>query len=255
MVAIREIQLQRAYLLHSRPYRDQSLLVNLLTEQLGHVSAVVYIGKSKKSNKKGLLQPFASLLIELKGQGDLKTLSRLEHADKSLQLSGNFLFSGFYLNELMVRLLPENIGLDSLFSLYEQSLDNLLNQHKLESTLRQFEFRLLQEIGFSLDFSNIEESKGQYQITPNDANAFDQIDANSSVDEYYYIAGKGFVEANYPLNSPRYLRQHLIAIGDGNLQQADVLFTCKRLMRQVLKSYLGSKPLNSRKLFSNRFAK
>ena len=103
----REIQLHRAYLLHSRPFRDSSLLVNLLSEEHGHVSAIVYVGNSKKSNKKGLLQPFACLQIELKGQGDLKTLSRLEHAEKSINLTSHHLYSGFYLNELMVRLLPE----------------------------------------------------------------------------------------------------------------------------------------------------
>ncbi|KGJ97706.1 DNA repair protein RecO [Thalassotalea sp. ND16A] len=245
MSVSKELNLQKAYLLHSRPYRDSRLLVNLLTEQHGHVSAVVYIGKSKKANKKGLLQPFACLQIELQGSNDLKSLSRIEHADKSLALSGNFLFSGFYLNELMVRLLPENIPCESLFQLYQTSLNQLLLQSPLEPMLRKFELTLLAELGFSLDFHDLQQQPEQpsTQISEPYGN------------ELHFVPEQGFVLADFDLSLPRYNRQHIIAIGDGKLEQADVLLTCKRLMRQVLQSYLGKKPLNSRKLFSNKFAK
>ena len=98
---------QSAYLLHSRPYRDNQSIVELITEHEGKVSALVYIGKSAKSNKKALLQPFSPLSIVLKGKSSLKNLSRVESASKSITLSGNYLYSGFYINELLVRLLPE----------------------------------------------------------------------------------------------------------------------------------------------------
>ncbi|WOH37332.1 DNA repair protein RecO [Thalassotalea fonticola] len=241
MAANKDINLQQAYLLHSRPYRDSSMLVNLLTEQNGHVSAVVYVGKGKKSNKKGLLQPFANLQIEIKGKNDLKNLSRIEHAEKSMQLSGNYLFSGFYLNELMVRLLPENIPLENLFSLYQNSLAQLLAQNDLEPLLRRFEMSLLAELGLSLDFSEL-------TAKPLDVN-------EPFCEDVYFIQEQGFVSADYQCNLPSYKRSHLITIGDGKLEQADVLLTCKRLMRQVLKSYLGNKPLNSRKLFINKLAR
>lgn len=241
MAANKDINLQQAYLLHSRPYRDNSMLVNLLTEQNGHVSAVVYIGKGKKSNKKGLLQPFANLQVEIKGNNDLKSLSRIEHAEKSMQLSGNYLFSAFYLNELMVRLLPENIPLENLFSLYQESLTQLLAQNSLEPLLRRFEMNLLFELGLSLDFSEL---------------ATKPLDVNEPYcEDVYFIQEQGFVNADYQCNLPSYKREHLITIGDGILEQADVLLTCKRLMRQVLKSYLGNKPLNSRKLFINKLAR
>lgn len=285
----REIQLHRAYLLHSRPFRDSSLLVDLLSEEHGHVSAIVYVGKSKKSNKKGLLQPFACLQIELKGQGDLKSLSRLEHAEKSINLASQHLYSGFYLNELMVRLLPENIPCPILFNLYQACLTRLSAQQAIEPLLREFELTLLNELGMSLDFDTIVESviqaeaakseqtlasaksykvhsqdKYQHQITETDCyNEYNQDviyqqhhnQTGENTEAWYFIPEQGFVKADTLLNYPRYNQQHLLAIGDGKLTDAKVLLTCKQLMRQVLALYLGNKPLNSRKLFLNRLAK
>ena len=224
------VELQQAFVLHSRPFRDQSILVNLLTENNGHVSAVVYVGSSKKSNKKGLLQPFSCLNVDIQGRNDLKNLSYVELAQKSISLAGNHLFSGFYINELMVRLLPENIALEQLFSLYKQSLSELENKSDIEPILRKFEMCLLQELGLSLDFSEI-----------NEATATESL--------YCYLPEQGFVLAEFANNSPTYNGQHLIDIGYGKLLNRDVLLTSKRLMRQVLKSYLGNAPLHSRKLF------
>ena len=224
------VELQQAFVLHSRPFRDQSILVNLLTENNGHVSAVVYVGSSKKSNKKGLLQPFSCLNVDIQGRNDLKNLSYVELAQKSISLAGNHLFSGFYINELMVRLLPENIALEQLFSLYKQSLSELENKLDIEPILRKFEMCLLQELGLSLDFSEI-----------NEATATESLNC--------YLPEQGFVLAEFANNSPTYNGQHLIDIGYGKLLNRDVLLTSKRLMRQVLKSYLGNAPLHSRKLF------
>ena len=268
MARTKEVELHRAYLLHSRPYRDSSLLVDLLSEEHGHVSAVVYVGKSKKSNKKGLLQPFSSLQIELKGQSDLKTLSQIEPAQKSLQLSSKFLYSGFYLNELMVRLLPENIPCPDLFQLYQTSIYALSLQQSIEPVLRRFELSLLEELGMSIDFSSIDESPlesddetsppdfddGQYfMANQQDSNTF-RINEPKPV-YWHFIPEQGFIRADGTVNFPSYKQLHLQQIGHGNFSDANVLLTCKQLMRQVLQLYLGNKPLNSRKLFFNRLAK
>ena len=249
MAITSELNLQKAYLLHSRPYRDNRLLVNLLTEENGHVSAVVYVGKGgskgKSANKKGLLQPFAKLDVELKGNGALKNLSKVENAEKSLPLESDYLFSGFYLNELMVRLLPENIELESLFEFYQTSINQLANKDQIEPILRQFELTLLTELGLSLDFSILDLQQNQ------NPNNYDIREPH--FDCHYYLPEQGFVLANFAGKTPAYNTEHLRMIGDGNFHQADVLLTFKRLMRQVLQGYLGNKPLNSRKLFSNKF--
>lgn len=254
----REVLLHNAYLLHSRPFRDSSLLVNLLSEEFGHISAIVYVGKSKKSNKKGLLQPFSCLQIELKGQSALKTLSRVEHAEKTLQFKGNYLFSGFYLNELLVRLLPENIPCESLFHFYQQSLIGLQQEDLLEPLLRRFEMTLLEELGLSLDFSVLENDDTDVAHFPE--NEYSDIPLEYQVEQpsqnyWQFIPEQGFVKAQFEQQYPLYDGEHLAEIAMGNLIKSDVLLTYKRLMRQVLQRYLGNKPLHSRQLFVNRLAK
>ena len=123
---------QSAFLLHSRPYRENQILLEFLTSQQGKISAISYLGKSLKSNKKALLQPFSPLKIVLKGQGNLKYLKRVEPESKSFKLSGNYLYSGFYLNELQVRLLGEHIPYDELYYQYQQSIEQLSEQFKIK---------------------------------------------------------------------------------------------------------------------------
>lgn len=220
---------QKAFLLHSRPFKDNQLIVDLLTEHNGKVSAVVYTGKTLKTNKKGLLQPFLPLKILLKGKGQLKNLSRIESCGKSYALIGNYVFCGFYLNELMIRLLGEHVECPYLFNKYIESLEGLAEQKNQEQTLRSFETVLLDELGQSFDFSSIFESDEQY---------------------FYYILEQGFIPVIEKLPLPIYNREKLILIAQENFDDVETLKTFKLLMRQVINNLLGGKPLNSRKLFT-----
>lgn len=219
---------QEAYLLHSRPYRENQLLLEFITKQQGKVSALSYVGRSAKSIKKGLLQPFSPLKIVLKGKSSLKNLSRVEASQKSFSYSGHYLFSAFYLNELLVRLLGEHIACEYLFNQYKTSLEQLNLQQPLEVILRQFEFVLLDELGVSLDFSPV-------------------IETNTS--HFYYLAEEGFIPVLNKLSLPRYAREHLLVIAQ-QTQATAAEFQCyKMLMRQIINQLLDGKPLNSRKLF------
>jgi len=218
---------QSAFLLHSRPYRESQLLVDLLTEHDGKVGAVVYSGKTAKSNKKSLLQPFQPLRISLKGRSNLKRLSLVESAGKSIPLSGNFLFSGFYVNELLVKLLPELIPCDELFKQYQLTLQQLDLQQGIEPILRQLELMLLEDLGVALDYSPAYVDDGLPYV--------------------YFCAQQGLVatacgQGNYP-------KAHIQQIAEQSYQSPEVLQTFKRLMRQIIEHLLGHKPLNSRKLF------
>jgi DNA repair protein RecO (recombination protein O) len=226
---------QSAFLLHSRPYRENQILLEFLTAQQGKISAISYLGKSLKSNKRALLQPFSPLKIVLKGQGSLKYLKSVEPEKKSYQLSGNYLYSGFYLNELQVRLLGEHIPYDELFCQYKQSIEQLSLQQPIEFVLRHFENRLLEELGMTIDFSAI--------VLENNHN-------------YHYLPEKGFVPAS-SLHAtkkqldPCYKAEHLLSIANEELSTKEVMQTYKVLMRQVINHLLDGKPLNSRKLFKN----
>ncbi len=222
---------QSAFLLHSRPYRENQILLEFLTAQQGKISAISYLGKSLKSNKKALLQPFTPLKIVLKGQGNLKYLKRVEAESKSYQLTGNYLYSGFYLNELQVRLLGEHIPYNELFLQYQQSIEQLAQQSSIELILRDFEKSLLEELGMSIDFSPV----------------FSENNAN-----YHYFPEQGFMPVISKLAQPCYNSLHLQAIAKENVLVKEVMQTYKILMRQIINHLLDGKPLNSRKLFTQK---
>lgn len=222
---------QLAFVLHSRPYREHQQLLDLFTEYDGKVAVVVYVSKSAKSNKKGLLQPFTPLKVILKGNGSLKKLARVEADQKSYRLVSDYLYSGFYLNELLIRLLGEQMPCDGLFLSYQQSLAQLSQQTSLEITLRSFEMNLLEELGVSFDFTPVL-----------DTDAF----------RFYFVPEQGFVPAFNQLKLPSYETQYLQAIAAGQISSSDVLKCYKLLMRQVINSLLGNQPLHSRKLFAKK---
>ena len=222
---------QLAFVLHSRPYREKQVLVDLLTENDGKVAALSYVGHSTKSSRKALLQPFLPVNVTLKGQYGLKNLARVEPAGKSILLKQNALFSAFYLNELLVKLLPENISCIELFQQYHSSLTDLLAANKLEITLRQFEVTLLAELGVSFDFSLVFEH---------------------TASGFYYLPEDGFIPAYTVLKQACYDRTHLQAIAQQDFSNTATLVTFKALMRQVINHLLGGVPLHSRKLFSKK---
>lgn len=220
---------QLAFVLHSRPYRENQVLVDLLTENDGKIAALSYVGHSSKSSRKALLQPFLPVHVTLKGQHVLKNLARIEPAGKSCPLKQKSLFSAFYINELLVKLLPENIPCLELFQHYQISLNALLESHEIEITLRQFELILLAELGVSFDFTLVFEH---------------------TASGFYYLPEDGFIPAYTALKQPCYDRIHLQAIAGDNFSDPLTLATLKALMRQVINHLLGGVPLNSRKLFS-----
>ncbi len=217
---------QRAFLLHSRPYRENQLLVDLLTENDGKIGAVIYSGKTAKSNKKSILQPFSPLLIAYKGKSNLKSLTMVESAGKSLLLTGRFLFSAFYVNELLVRLLPELISCEPLYKQYVMTLRALEAKEFIEPSLRKFELALLEELGIALDFEPAGHSDYRYLS---------------------FCTESGFVPSDSAIGN--YDKHHIQAIAQNNFHTPEVLLTFKRLMREIIDHLLGHKPLHSRKFF------
>lgn len=235
---------QHAFVLHSRPFQENQQLVELLTEHDGKLSALVYVGQSKRSIKKGMIQPFLPLKITFKNQDtSLKRLTNIEAVANSYPLTKHNLYSGFYVNELLVRLLTDDIVCEALFEQYQITLSALAESHPIAPQLRQFELSLLAELGLSFDFTPV--------FTEN----------NDNVIGFYFIAEQGFVPAyQYAINTittPWFNIQHLQGIAEhiyhGKvLVSKDVEQTFKLLMRDVINHLLDGKPLNSRKLFEKR---
>lgn len=106
---------QRAFVLHSRPWSETSLMLDVFTEESGRVRLVAKGARSKRSNLKGALQPFTPLLVRFGGRGEVKTLRSAEAVSLALPLSGITLYSGLYVNELISRVLEHETRFSELF--------------------------------------------------------------------------------------------------------------------------------------------
>ena len=223
------MELQPAYVLHSRPYRDSSALVDLLTLH-GGLQRVVWRGARR--NKGGRPQAFTPLLVALYGRGDLKTLRQAEVAGSHVRLQGEALFSGLYLNELLVRLLSAGDPQTLLFSAYQTALEQLAGERAVEPVLREFEWQLLDLMGYGF---SLEYDASDQPLSPS---AF-----------YVWDAERGLrpVEQEQPGLLPG---AGLLAMGAYDWQHPAALHTAKRLMRKALAVHLGDRPLMSRQLFS-----
>lgn len=227
--------LQPAYILHTRPYRDTSMLVDFLTPDFGRITAVARGVRSRKTPKRNLLNPFTRLLISFQGKTDLKLLTHFETEGAHYPLSAKHLFSGFYLNELLVRLLPELDAHPDIYSLYERSLQSLSAQQDLESILRVFELQLLQELGYGIDFESDAKSgelisaQGKYCLDP--------------------AQGLYWAHADAP-STNQFAGVYIHAIAQQDFSSPEVKQAAKRITRMLLKPLLGTKPLASRELFS-----
>lgn len=229
MAKLEIVENQTVYVLHSRPFRDSSLLVHLLSKDYGRVN-VIAKGARKQSGKRQVRQPLQALLplqADWQGRSDLKTLLRWESKSSPLMLQGDRLYSALYINELLLRLLPENDSAAELFEPYQVCLQALNTDCDLQPLLRNFELHLLTELGYGLDFETAENGA--------------QIDAG----DYYHWQTSGlFISAGSQASA--YPGEHLQAIARRDFSDSAVLNSAKRLMRQVFDNLLDHKPLKTR---------
>ncbi len=134
---------QPAFVLHSRPYKESSALVDLFTPQ-GRLRAVMRAARGKAGS---LIRPFVSLEVELRGKSELKTVARLESAGPAHWLDGQALFSGMYLNELLIRLLPAEDAHPALFDHYVATLPALAAHRPLETAAACLRMAAAQRVG------------------------------------------------------------------------------------------------------------
>lgn len=229
---------QAGYLLHQRPYKERSVLVEIFTHDWGRIGLVANGVRREKSRLAGMLQPFQSLLFSWRGRGELKTLTTVESAGAAATLQGTCLISALYLNELIMRLTSHHDPHPLLFSHYHQTLQKLAMGEQIEWALREFERDLLQELGYGLNLTHDIES-GEV-IEP------DAIYC-------YYLHGPVRLERNR--ESPGEIAltgETLLALSSGEQPGKEGLREAKRLMRSLLQPHLGDRPVMSRTLFQSR---
>ncbi|WP_167496077.1 DNA repair protein RecO [Shewanella polaris] len=235
--------MQRGYVLHHRQFRESSVIVNLLIEGVGRVDAITRVGSGKRSIK-SILQPFQPLIIQFSAKSEaknlgLKNITHIEAAAPAMPLGGYSLYSGFYLNELLVRLLSVEHQAEGLFLDYHRALLALAKQF-CSSHLRYFEMALLLELGAlpSLSYDtqgDLLDKHCQYRFITE--SGFLPV---VTTQESYFSHGKGCLSGAM-----------LLALAAQDLQP-DQFNQAKGLMRYLLNPLLGNKPLLSRQLFSKK---
>ena len=223
--------LRDAFLLHRWNFRETSLLLDMFTRDHGIVRLLAKGALRSKGGRSGLLQPFLPMSLVWTARGEPAVLTTIESKGRAYGLSGKTLFCGFYLNELLLRLLPSHDPHPGIFSFYEQSLGRLESGERLDVSLRFFELALLDELGYGL-------------LLDHDAASGEAI----SPERYYdYHVEQGPVESREGGQAIR--GSVLLGLRDGHLACADDLKESKRLMRRVIHHHLGGRPLKSRELF------
>lgn len=257
-----QVMLEPAYVLHHRPYRDSSLLLDVLTAAHGRVALVARGARRPKARLHGALQPFQPLLASWIMRGELGTLTAAETREGG-GLHGRALISGFYINELLLRLLHRHDPHPQLFAAYETVLRGLAAaagpagaaEAGEQTALRLFEIALLRETGYGL-------------VLDHEVAGGEPIRADAV---YYYYPERGPVGEDHAAEPQPMLREaaqeyaarsrpvrlhgaSLLALARGELREAMHLHEAKHLMRAVLDARLGGRPLASRGLFRRRGA-
>jgi DNA repair protein RecO (recombination protein O) len=229
------VSLQPAYVLHQRAYRETSRLLEVLTRDYGRIGIVARGARRPGSRIRPLLQPFVPLLLSWSSAGELATLTGAEPAGRALHLQGDALVCGFYLNELLLRLLARHDPAPELFSAYHDALVGLQTHGCDPTILRRFEKRLRDVLGYGLLLH--EDALGE---------------ALSAERRYQYAPERGAI----PIGPDRDMPQGGISILGRCLQAlaADMPLdeTCqkqaRRLLASILAPHLGPRPLKSRDL-------
>ena len=218
---------QPAYVLHSRAYRETSALVDFLTPQ-GRLRAVLRSARGKAGS---LARPFVPLEVEFRGRGELKNVARMENAGIAAWMVGDALFSGLYLNELVIRLLPAEDPHPQVFDHYAATLHALAAGRPIEPLLRSFEWRLLDDLGYGF------------------ALASDVNDLPVASDGLYRLQVDAGLERVELFQPGLFRGADLLAMAEADWSAPGALAAAKRLMRQALAVHLSGRPLVSRELF------
>lgn len=223
---------QAAYILHARPFRDSSQILDVLSPDHGKLSLVARGVRSPKSRLAGLLRPFQPLRLSWSMRTELGTLTGAEVHGRLRSLSGDALMAGYYLNELILYLLHRHDPQPEVFELYDQVLAALAAGEPVAVCLRRFEIELLRLIGYALNLETEAVS-----------------DEPLRADAYYeYRPGHGAVAVQRCDGSAVFSGSDLLAIAALRLDDPQPLRQAGRLMRLVIDYHLDGKELKTRKV-------
>lgn len=228
------------FILHTYPFKETSVVAEVFTRVHGRVALIARGARRPASALRGLMQPFTPLLLSWFGKSELKTLHAAEWQGGLLAPQGRALMCGFYLNELLLRLLARGDAHELLYDRYVDTLDQLAGETcstDYERILRRFEKNLLSEIGYGATFDCEAESKApidpaaRYVFQPERGALRTLVGINADGQPGCPVSG-----------------QTLIDLAADRFERPATLAEAKTLMRTLINHTLGAKPLYTRQL-------
>ena len=230
LMATNERTEQTAFLLHSIPYRETSLIVDLFTREHGRIAAVAKGARRRQSALRSVLMSFQPIRVVLAGRNELRILIGAEWSGGLLAPDGDALICGFYMNELLIKLLAREDPHPQLFDAYSEALRSFSSGSGLDATLRIFEWQLLRETGYAPDLRH--DAEGAL------------IDASHS---YRWTPNAGFMVSE-PDESSAVSGATLTDIHTGQFQTAQARYQAKALTRTIISHHLNGAPIHSRQI-------
>lgn len=258
--------LQPGYILHYHEYQESSLIVEAFTLAHGRIALMAKSARNSRPQVRALYQPFRPLLLSWVGAGDLRTLTGIEEAGDVIELAGVRLACGYYINELLMRLLGKDQPQDAVFAYYALALSDLQQpQLNFEIVLRTFELQLLDVLGVLPDFARCTpdgsaiQPEQEYLYHPANAVAvLVQGSAGFGLLKEKHRMGDAADQGSpsiHPdgMTSDDGVRVHgstLMALQELDFSEAETLAESRALMRSILRVQLGDRPLKSREMFA-----
>ena len=228
----RRVQQQPAFILHHRPFRDSSQLLDIVTRDYGKIALVARGSRRSKSRLAGVLRPFLPLRVSWVARTDLGTLTGAEAVGTPAGLRGDAMLSAYYVNELLLNFLHRHDPQSDIFSLYENTIMALVATTDIAACLRSFEIELLKLLGYAL---NLEHESGTGRALRGERH-------------YEYRMEQGAVPVSRSDGPMVFSGDALLAIDEQRFDDPQVLAAANRLLREVVGFHLGGKELKSRKV-------
>lgn len=228
---------QPVFILHTYPFKETSLVVEMFSHQFGRIAAVAKGARRPLSAMRGMLQSFQQLSGTWSGKNELKTLHSLEWQTGLTLLKGDALMCGFYMNELLLRLLPRDDAHTQLFEYYAHTIQSLsslpsaTDSTQLAMVMRRFELKMLQELGYAVPLTHDENGE--------------IIHADKT---YRFEADYGACDVSATKHGILLQGATLLAMARADYSSLTTQSQSKQLMRYLLQHYLGDKPLHTRQL-------
>jgi DNA repair protein RecO (recombination protein O) len=235
MIAPQRIQNEPAWLLHHRPFRDSSQILDILSLDQGRLAVVAKGSRGAKSKLRGILRPFLPLQLSWFIRSDLGTLTGAEMNGAPLSLSGDALLSGYYVNELILKLLHRHDPQPEIFAAYSRTIERLAGGKEVAAYLRQFEIELLRILGYALNLDH--DTQTTEPLRPQQ--------------QYEYRVEQGLVPVSDREGPMVFRGAEIDAIRNQQFADPAVLKNAGSLLRNVIAYHLDGKELKSRKVLKD----